>query len=235
MRVAANGPDEDVEGVDVPRSGTADGLSAVTLSRTPSAELGLATVTEESQSWSRKDEQQLQEPEFRPYSKGAERQQAHEWAEAHGRHHTPLHAGRAHVLEEQEHAKSQGGTASETIRPHRMSTAGTEGRGARRVQKVSLSMRHGMKGTLTTFPSAALRPDANPILHRKVIAVPARRAPPPAGLLCGCPDACVCADASPRAGPAFAILVAPAHVHWATQHGGAWRWRGRPVGSQSEW
>ena len=120
VRVAANGPDEDVEGVDVPRSGTADGLSAVTLSRTPSAELGLATVTEESQSWSRKDEQQLQEPEFRPYSKGAERQQAHEWAEAHGRHHTPLHAGRAHVLEEQEHAKSQGGTASETIRPHRI-------------------------------------------------------------------------------------------------------------------
>ena len=104
-----------------------------------------------------------------------EREKAHQWAEAHGHHHKPLRAERMHVLEEQEHTKSQGGSASEIIRPNSRGVlvytpAGKEDCGERRVRKKLIPMRHGMRGTLTTFPSAARRPDANPILDRKVIA-----------------------------------------------------------------
>ena len=60
-----------------------------------------------------------------------EREKAYEWAEAHGHHHEPLRAGRMHVLEEQEHAKSQGGSASEIRRPKSTARTSAADRGAR--------------------------------------------------------------------------------------------------------
>ena len=43
-----------------------------------------------------------------------------------------------------------------------------EGKTRMRTQKTSVSLRRHMRGTLTSFPAAARKPDANPILHRKV-------------------------------------------------------------------
>ena len=56
-RVAASDQGAEDEDANVPGPGAVHGLSALTLTRTPS---GLGTVTEESQSWTRKDEQQQQ-------------------------------------------------------------------------------------------------------------------------------------------------------------------------------
>ena len=64
---------------------------------------------------------------------------------------------------------SQEGQEASAKQKCRNNSAVAKGHTGRRMQKISISMRRHMCGTLTSFPVAARKPDADPILMRKVL------------------------------------------------------------------